>query len=158
MTWLKTNVDGDTELDRVLGLTPAVYDRYRELAAQVWKPELVSPVLLELCRLRVAQLIGSNYALSIRTPEATAAGLTEAKIAALRQWPTSPLFDAAERACLAFAESYVIDAHSVTDEQCAELSRHLSGPELAALTTALAMFDAMARFETALDVLPEARS
>jgi alkylhydroperoxidase family enzyme len=152
MTWLSEQADGDDPLGRVFGLSPVVYEQYRELVDHVWQPGLISPVLLELCRLRMAQLIGCDFELAHRTPQAAAAGLSDEKVAALRQWPTSPLFDAGERACLSFAESYVIDAHSVTDEQCAELQRHLTPSEVAVLTTALAVFDATARFEVALGV------
>jgi alkylhydroperoxidase family enzyme len=152
MTWLREQADGEQPLDRVFGLSPVVYEQYRELVRHVWQPGLISPVLLELCRLRMAQLIGGEHGFAGRAPQAAEAGLSDEKVAALRQWPTSPLFDAAERACLAFAESYVIDAHSVTDGQCAELQRHLSPSEVAVLTTALALFDATARFEVALGV------
>ncbi len=152
MTWLAETVPADDRVGTVFGLSPTVYARYRDLVRAIWEPGLVSPVLLELCRLRIAQLVGATRELEARTPAATEAGLDDAKIAELRQWPTSPRYDATERACLAFAESYVIDAHSVTDEQCAELNRHLSPPELAARTTGIAAFDAMSRFQVALDV------
>ncbi len=152
MTWLAETAPGDDALDRVYGLAPQIYAQYRELATQLWTGEAVSPVLLELCRLRIAQLVGCERDLAIRTPAATSAGLTEDKIAALRQWPTSPQYEPVERACLSFAECYVIDAHSVSDEQCAKLNQFLTAAELAALTTAIAVFDAMARFQVALDV------
>ena len=51
---------------------------------------------------------------------------------------------------LAFTEQYVLDAHGVTDELCAELNTHLPPPELAALTTAIATFEALARSRAAL--------
>ncbi|HEV8296230.1 MAG TPA: carboxymuconolactone decarboxylase family protein [Acidimicrobiales bacterium] len=152
MTWLTSTAPGDTDLDRVFGLAPGIYARYRDLYEQLWSRKAVSPVLLEVCRLRIAQLIGCPPELAHRTPAAQAAGLTEEKIAALRQWPSSPHYSAVERACLSFAECYVIDAHAVTDEQCAALNEHLSPEEIAALTTAIAVFDAMARFQVALDV------
>jgi alkylhydroperoxidase family enzyme len=152
MTWLAVDATSEDAFSAVFGLTPAVHQRYGDLEREIWDGERVSPVLLELCRLRIAHLVGDAGALERRTPQAAAAGLDAAKVAELAQWPTSPRFDAAERACLSFAESYVIDAHSVTDEQCADLNRHLSAEELAALTTAIAVFDAMSRFRVALDV------
>ena len=87
----------------------------------------LDPDLLELCRTRIQQMIGGE------TPES----------------PRSPK-DGREATVLAFTEQYVLDAHGVTDELCAELNAHLSPPELAALTTAIATFEALARSQTTL--------
>ncbi len=81
--------------------------------------------LLELCAARIEQMIGGG---------ASAA---------------SPQSDR-ERVVLAFTEQYVLDAHGVTDELCAELNAHLLPPELAALTTAIATFEALARSRAVL--------
>jgi alkylhydroperoxidase family enzyme len=138
--------------DELLDRTPAIRARYDELEAELWQRGGVSPTLLELCRLRIAHLVGDTAGHARRTPQALAAGLDDDVIAALPQWPTSPRFDQVQRAALSFAESFVIDAHSVTDAQCAELNRCLTPPELATLTTAVALFDAMSRFDVALGV------
>ena len=150
MTWLREKVAGDSSLDEVYGLTPKVQEHFRELERDVWGSG-VDPALLELARLRIATLVGCGPELAHRTPAARRAGLAEDKIAELAQWPTSPRFTARERMVLAFCESYVIDAHSVTDALCARLNEQYSPRELSALTVAVAMFDAMARFRTALD-------
>ena len=85
----------------------------------------LDPGLLEICAARIDQMI-SGGALA-----------------------ASPQNDR-ERVVLAFTEQYVLDAHGVTDELCAELNAHLSAPELAALTTAIATFEALARSRTVL--------
>ena len=85
----------------------------------------LDPGLLELCAARIDQMISG---------EALAA---------------SPQ-DGRERVVLAFTEQYLLDAHGVTDELCAELNAHLSAPELAALTTAIATFEALARSRAVL--------
>ena len=87
----------------------------------------LDPDLLELCRTRIEQMIGDGTSASIRPPQ-----------------------DDREKTVLAFAEQYVLDAHGVTDELCAELNAWLSAPELAALTTAIATFEALARSQAAL--------
>ena len=156
MTWLGTETEGATSLDRIFGLTPEIYATFRDLYGAVWDADRGDPALLELCRLRVAQLVGCPSELAARTGPAAAAGLTDEKVAELRQWPTSPLYDDRDRAVLNFAERYVIDASSISDTDCARLREHLSDPECATLTTALAMFDAMARFRVALGVEPPA--
>ncbi|HEX6311820.1 MAG TPA: carboxymuconolactone decarboxylase family protein [Acidimicrobiia bacterium] len=151
-SWLPQAAAGATSLERVFGLVPATHDAYRELDAALWDPALVDPALVELCRLRVAQLVGCDAELPVRHEEARAAGLDDAKIDELRRWPTSPLYSDADRAVLNFAEKFVVDASSVDDHDCAALRAHLSDPEIAALTTAMALFDAMARFQIALGV------
>ena len=87
----------------------------------------LDPDLLELCRTRIEQMIGDGTPVSIRPPR-----------------------DDREKTVLAFAEQYVLDAHGVTDDLCAELNTWLSAPELAALTTAIATFEALARSQAAL--------
>jgi alkylhydroperoxidase family enzyme len=151
-TWLPAEAGGATALERVFGLTPRAYEAYRDLDRALWDPALVDPALVELCRLRIAQLVGCDAELAVRHDEARASGLTEAKIDALRLWPTSPHYSDRDRAVLNFAEKFVIDASSVDDDDCAALRAHLSDPEIAALTTAIALFDAMARFQVALGV------
>ena len=146
MTWLP--IDGAGTTDDVFALAPDIYEHYRELNQRLWRDGQLDPAVLELCRLRMAQLIGSTAELDVRHD--VAAEIAQAQLENLRQWPTSPAFGPRERAALAFAEKYVIDAHSITDEDCAELNLHFTPAELTTLTTGLAMFDAMARFRVAL--------
>lgn len=149
MTWIDAPA-GTTTFDDLLALSPVMAQRFAELERQIWRAPALDPALAELVRLRVAKLVGCAPALVERTPEARAAGQTEAKVNALAAWPTSPLFTARERAVLAFAECYVMDAHAVTDELCERLNEQFTPAELAALTFAVAVFDAKARMRTAL--------
>jgi alkylhydroperoxidase family enzyme len=141
-------------LARALALSPVVYERYVEMYRQVWCPPVADPVLLELARLRMAQLIRSDADLHLRLKPAIEAGLDEAKIAELRSWPTSPLFGDTERAVLAFTEAFAMDAHSVTDQQCAAVTTALPREQVAGLTIALAIFEAMTRLRLGLGVGP----
>jgi len=119
------------------------------LYAELWDAG-VDAVTLELCRLRMASLIGSSADLAAREPRAVAAGLTEDVVDALPSWPSSERFTDAQRAALGFAEQYVIDAHGFTDDDMARMHEHFTDPQLAALTTACATFDALARARTVL--------
>ena len=133
-----------------LGLSPTVGDELRRLLDEIWACG-VSPRVLELCRLRMAQLVGADAELARRHP-AAAGAVDEDDVAALPAWPTSARFDEGERAAIAFAEKYVIDAHSVTDGDCERLNEHYTPVQLAGLTTGLAAFDALARVEVGLGV------
>jgi alkylhydroperoxidase family enzyme len=151
MTWLATTASASSSLEDVYGIVPNVYEHYRTLEDAIWVAPGADPVLFEVVRLRIATLIGATLECERRTPAAISAGLTEAKVADLARWPNSPLYNARERMVLAFAESYVVDAHSVTDELCERLNEQFSPVELSGLTFAIAIFDAMARFRIALD-------
>jgi len=87
----------------------------------------LDPGLLELCAARIEQLIGGAPSAQSRACQG----------------------DKAETV-LAFTEQYVLDAHGVTDELCRGLSAHLTPPELAALTTAIATFEALSRSRAVL--------
>lgn len=137
--------DGTDAWDAALGRLPAVRAGYRALEAELWAPGRLDARLAELCRLRVASLVGDRAGLDERTPAAVAAGLTEQDVAELARWPTSGRFGAAERAALEFSELFVIDAHQVTDAMCAALRSALGDAGAVALTTAVAVFDATSR-------------
>jgi AhpD family alkylhydroperoxidase len=133
-------------------LLPDARERFQDLHEALYDEEKVDPVLVELCRLRVNQIIGCDAELEVRTPAAMGAGLTEETIAELRQWPSSPRFGETERAVLGLAEQIVIDASGVSVDDVVEVRKHLSDPEVTALAVAVAMFDANARFRVALGV------
>jgi len=156
VSWLPARADGATALDRVFGLRPNLYADVRALLAVFVERRLVDPILLELCRLRVAQLLGCAPELAIRWRPARDAGLDEAKIAVLPRWPTHPSFTDAERACLTVAERFVLDPHGLTDDEAAAARAHLGDAGLVALLEALALFDGFARFRVLLGVEPEA--
>ena len=72
-----------------------------------------------------------------RTPAAVAAGLEEERIEVLAQWPTSQRFGPLERACLAFAEQFVIDVAGLDDAVAGAVVEHLGEQGLADFASAL---------------------
>jgi alkylhydroperoxidase family enzyme len=74
----------------------------------------VDPDLYTLARTRIATLLG----VAGEAP-------SDEKLRALPKWPTSPLFSERDRACLAFAEQFVLDVSAVTAEQRAALASAL---------------------------------
>jgi alkylhydroperoxidase family enzyme len=155
-TWFDGLPAGDTDWDRFASSWPTPFAAVAEVVQQAW--DATDPVVLELCRVRMATLLAASTELGRRTERAQAAGLDEAKIAELPAWPTSPQFDARERACLALAEQFVIDANGVTDEHVAEVTRHLGPEGTYAFVQALSVIETWQRacltlgIETAPDV------
>lgn len=114
MTWLRDVPDADTDWGRLAVLCPEPMDALAGLLRAAWQE--ADPVLLELARLRIAGLLRNESELGRRTIAAREARLTDEKATAVASWPTSPLFDSRERACLALAEQFALDANGVTDE------------------------------------------
>ena len=112
----------------------------------------MSPVTLELCRLRMATLLTCAAALAERTEVAMAAGLTEDRIGRLAQWPTDPSFSEEERTCIAFVESFLIDHDQISDEDVRALTEVLAPEGVVTFTTALVVWDNQHRFDNALHV------
>ena len=152
MSWLPDLAAGDTGLDQVFGLRPDLYDAFRAFYAVFWTRPLLDPVVLELCRLRVAQLVGCATEVHVRYRVARDAGLTETQIAALARWPDEPTFTDAQRVALAFAEQFVLDPHGVDHALRDAVIDHFDLAGLVALCEALALFEGFGRFRTVLAV------
>jgi len=154
VTWLPETGPGRDEFERVFALRPNLFDAWREFASIFWEKRLVDPVILELCRLRIAQLHAARHPLSTRMREAREAGLDEAKIAALAEWWRHPGFSDLERACLRFAEQFVMDAKAMSDDEARPVVEGLGDAGTVAFVEALALFDGFGRFGRMLDVAP----
>jgi alkylhydroperoxidase family enzyme len=154
MSWLPEAAPGRDDFERTFGLRPELFAAWRAFAGLFFEKRLVDPVLLELCRLRIAQMNGAHYLLSLRTPEAVAAGLGEAKLANLAAWWKQPGFSDLERACLRFAEQFVLDAEAMSDEEARPVVEALGDAGTVAFVEALAVFDGTSRFCRMLDVAP----
>jgi len=156
VTWLPETAGGENPLERVFGLRPNLFEAWRDFALIFWEKRLLDPVLLELVRLRVAQMHEARFPLASRRPEARAAGLDETRLAELDYWWRSPSFSETERACLRFAEQFVLDAKGMSDEQARPVVAALGEKGAVALALALAIFDGFGRFCRMLEIEPEA--
>jgi hypothetical protein len=120
-------------------------DRYLALLSSFMRPALI-----ELCRLRIAQIVrGSDMALV--SPSEADTGVPPPQRAELTSWLTSDRFDATERACLQLAEYFCYSAQSVTDEIVAEVSARLTPEQVLALTNAIWVSDSSQRLYNYLE-------
>jgi len=150
VTWLEGLSEGDTDWDRLASTFPETFDALASLMAAAW--EDTDPVLLELARLRIATLLQYPEELTRRSARAKEAGLEEAKLAQLAAWPTSPLFTARERACLALTEQFILDANGVTDAEVAEVTKHLGGNGCYAFVEAISALETLQRASLVLGI------
>jgi alkylhydroperoxidase family enzyme len=141
-----------TAFEGVFALRRNLFEDFRSFYALFWEKRLVDPVLLELCRLRIAELHGCESELRVRYQPALDAGLGEEKIAALADAGDSPLYSEAERACVALAELFAMDPHAITDADAVRVVAVLGDAGTVALVEALALFDGFTRFRLLLGV------
>jgi len=130
---------------------PDVLGHLDDLHAAVW--DAVDPVLLELCRLRIARLLGCEAEEGSRTPAAVAAGLDEATIAELAAWPSSSRFGPRERACLTVCEQLVIDVAGMSDEVALAAAEQLGPETFRDFVTALLVLEQRQRLRLAWERL-----
>ena len=79
-------------------------------------------------------------------------GLTDAKIEALDEYATHPLFDEAERAALAYADAMTFSDTDVSDEIFERVAKHFDDAALVELTAAIAWENASSKFNRALRI------
>jgi hypothetical protein len=92
-------------IEKVLHEWPDVTAALHAAQAAAWAA--TDPVTLEMCRIRVATLLGNTDELG--------SDLAGDLVAAIPSWPTTSQLSAAQRACLRFTEEFVIDVASLSD-------------------------------------------
>ena len=103
--------------------------------------------VLELCRIRMAQLHGARDQLPRRHPAAEGLpGIDRKSHSVLTgTWHRDDVLSSTERAALGFAELYAQGAGTITDEAAAEVRHHFGERGLVALIEALGVIDGRIR-------------
>lgn len=135
------------DLKKALRAGGALAAAYEEFCESVWRQPHLPAEVLELCRIRLAQLHGARDALRWRHPAAQAAPDIERRSASVLAgtWLRDGVLTDAERAALGFAELYAQGAGAITDEVALEVKRHFGEPGLVALIEALGVIDGRIR-------------
>ncbi len=136
MSW----INNSKNREGVLGEIPALAKNFSNVYEQFWKLPQIPARTLELCRLRLAQLHGSQTEWQRRE-----VALDQAIYSKLENWPQSSCFSEAEKSCLAFTEVYAMDVQAITDEQAESVKDHYGDAGLVALIEALGFLDGMTR-------------
>jgi len=128
----------------ILANTPDVFESLT--ATHAAATDAIPTRLYELCRLRVAALLG--------TPDELATSeLDAATVEALPSWPTHDAFDATDRACLAFTEQFIIDVASMPDDLAEAVADRLGGDGFANFVHALLALEQRQRLRLIWDQL-----
>lgn len=107
--------------------------------------------LRELVIMRVAQLNHAPYEADQHAPIALREGVSQARLDALPNWQDSPLFDARERAVLAYTDAMTRQVQ-VSDEVFAFVAAHFEPQRLVELTATVAAYNMVSRFLEALQI------
>ena len=115
--------------------------------------------LKEIVRILLARFAGDAYFAALRSTRAQALGLDEATIdAGCHDYEASPLFSAAEKCALRYAERMYSDPDSVDAAFYAELKRHFTEPQIMELGAFIAFHYGMQCFTRTLAMKPPAAS
>jgi alkylhydroperoxidase family enzyme len=141
-------------IDAVLGDGLPGHDDVRrqmnDAHAAAWAA--TSPRLLELCRVRIAMLLGCDAEVRARTPEASGT-VDDGLLSALAAWPGDPRFDPLDRACLAMTEHYVMDVATLDDVTVEAVRSHLGDEGLSNFVSALLIVEQRIRLRLMWDRL-----
>ncbi|MGH6726987.1 MAG: carboxymuconolactone decarboxylase family protein [Pseudolabrys sp.] len=141
-------------IHQVAGHAPKMLRAQAAYATALREESSLPRDLQELLILRVAQVNGSDYEQSVHRPIAVACGVPPAKVAALPAWPTSPLFDARERAALAFVDQAALSG-DVDDEVFTAAKNTFSPQGVIELASLIGWYVGNARFVRALRIASE---
>jgi AhpD family alkylhydroperoxidase len=122
-------------------------DAFRHLIAIERQMEgKVDHTLLHLIRMRVSQINGCAFCLTMHTAEALADDERPERLTGLDAWRESPLYADAERAALAWAEEItLISVRGASREAYEGVQAHFSEEEIAWLTLAATSMNGMNR-------------
>jgi AhpD family alkylhydroperoxidase len=120
----------------------------------------LSPVLLTVVYLRVSLINGCAYCIDMHSRELRELGVSTEKIALVPVWgEAGELFDARERAALAWAEIVTrISTTGAPDSAYAQVSEHFDEKELVDLTMAIGLMNAYNRLAISFRTPPAAVS
>jgi len=149
MAWFPGTTIEAPAFERWLAHRPELNTLYKRFYGTFWDDALLPRSLLEMCRVRIAQLHDCDAELLVSDPLAE---LEPPKREAIPLWEHSESFSPAERAALAIAEKFPWAHHSISDEEHAELANHFDERQIVALTVALALFDANCRLRLVFDL------
>lgn len=109
--------------------------------------------LVELVYLRVSQINGCSFCLGMHSEILRKAGVAQGKLDRLAGWRISELFDARERAALAWTESLTYLANQpIPDALYDDLGEHFDAKEICDLTLAVSLMNAFNRLAVSMKV------
>jgi alkylhydroperoxidase family enzyme len=140
---------------RLMLHSPALANAWFDLNQAVRYGTEIDGQSRELAVIRVAILNGVEYVQRAHGPAyALQEGLTPEQVAALWDWRASQLFNAQQRALLAYTDA-MTENIEVTDDVFDNARQHFSERQIVELTLLIGAYNMLTRFLKALKVDPE---
>jgi 4-carboxymuconolactone decarboxylase len=140
---------------RLMLHSPALANAWFDLNQAVRYGTEIDGQSRELAVIRVAILNGVEYVQRAHGPAyALKEGLTPEQVAALWEWRASQLFNAQQRALLAYTDA-ITEKIEVTDDVFDNARKHFSERQIVELTMLIGAYNMLTRFLKALKVDPE---
>jgi len=136
MSWIA----GELNREQIIARAPAIGGHFQRLYASFYQLSQIPPEVVELCRLRLAQLHRSEADLALEEYL-----LAADKREQLHNWHSVAAFSPAERACLELTEVHAMDCSAITDAQADAVKEYFGEAGLVALLQALGVFDGFIR-------------
>lgn len=121
---------------------PDAYKAVVALDQYIVKESGLEHRLIHLIKLRASQINGCAYCVDMHVKEARRSGLSEQWINLLCVWRESPIYDARERAVLAWTEALTNIAETrAPDEDFEPLKAHFTEAEITRITVAIGLIN-----------------
>lgn len=131
--------------------SPPVAEGWLGYLTAVRQQSTLSGAIREMVIIRVAQINRAPYEADQHMPIARQEGVPTEKLDALAHWDDSPLFDAKERAVLAYTDA--MTRHVQVDEAIfAGVAEFFEAQQLVELTATVAAYNMVSRFLEALQI------
>lgn len=140
-----------TPLYQYLLNSPEMAEGWEEFLSAVRQRNSLPADLRELIILRVAVLNHAPYEFEAHIPHARQAGVSDAKIQAIKDANISPLFTPHEQLVLQLADTMTQDIH-VPDSLFAQIAQHYAGKELLDLCITVGAYNMVSRVLVALQI------
>ena len=130
---------------------PKMAKAFAQMTASIWDPESqVDRGLKRLIAHVSSRTAGCQYCMVHTAGGALHFGVTDQKLAAIWEYQTSPLFNAAERAALDLAVAGASVPNAATDDMFAEMRKHWSEEQIVEIVGVIAMFGFLNRWNDTL--------
>lgn len=134
--------------------SPALFKKFVEFS-MLQKDSAIEQKILDLVHIRASQINGCGFCLDMHVKEAKLHGERELRLYHLPIWRESTLFDARERAALAWTEVLTrLPEHGVPDEVYDRVRSQLSEKELSDLSFAVMAINAWNRLNVGFQTAP----
>jgi AhpD family alkylhydroperoxidase len=141
------------ELYHVLLHAPPVAAGWLEYLTSIRSASSLPGAIRELVIMRIAHLNRAPYEAHQHAPIAEREGLSAEQIEAIPDWHGAPLFDARERAVLAYADA-MTSAIQVPDDIFGAVQAEFDTRQVVELTATIAAYNMVSRFLEALEIRP----